>query len=316
MTDVSQAIRDTAQKLLADGQVDVVIGFEAGTLPLRSSPCFVRDAADTDRLVWNMSCENNLARYLPWIEEKVGIVAKGCDARSIVGHLKERRLERERVHIIGVPCRGVLDRRSIERRLAGKEVLEAQEGETEIHVRGEDFEVALSKEEHLHATCRVCRSRNPVIYDTLVGDPVTEGDGADEYADVREFEAKPADERWAYFIAEASKCIRCYACRNACPLCYCRICFADVTQPQWLGPTTDPTDTLVFHIGRTLHVAGRCVDCGACDRACPLGVDVRLLTKKMEKDVEEFFHHKVGMSLDEPLPLVTYSPDDPEDFIR
>jgi len=316
MTDLSQAIRDTARRLLADGRVDVVIGFEAGTLPLRSSPCFVRDAGDTDRLVWNMSCENNLARYLPWVEEKVGIVAKGCDARSIVGHLKEGRLERERVYVIGVPCQGVLDRRSIEHRLGGKEIVQAQEGETEVLVRGEGFEIAVSKEEHLHASCRACRSRNPVIYDTLVGDPVAEGDGADEYADVREFEAKPADERWAYFIAESSRCIRCYACRNACPLCYCRICFTDVTQPQWLGRTANPTDTLLFHIGRTLHVAGRCVDCGACDRACPLDVDVRMLNKKMEKDVEELFHYKAGMTVDEPLPLATYSLDDPGDFIQ
>ena len=120
MTDVSQAIRDTARRLLAEGQVDVVIGFEAGTLPLRSSPCFVRDAGDTDRLVWNMSCENNLARYLPWIEERVGIVAKGCDARSIVGHLKEGRLERDRVFIIGVPCAGLIDLDKIEK-LTGKD---------------------------------------------------------------------------------------------------------------------------------------------------------------------------------------------------
>jgi formate dehydrogenase subunit beta len=316
MADVSQAIRDTARRLLADGRVDVVIGFEAGTLPLRSSPCFVRDAADADRLVWNMSCENNLARYLPWVAEKVGIVAKGCDARSVVGHLKEGRLERERVFIIGVPCRGMLDRRSIERRLAGKEVLQAQEGETEVIVGGEGFEIALSKEEFLHPSCRACRSRNPVIYDTLVGDPVAEGEAADEYADVREFEAKPAAERWAYFLAQTSKCVRCYACRNACPLCYCRTCFTDVTQPQWLGRTTDLADTLVFHIVRALHVAGRCVDCGTCDRACPLGVDVRKLTKKMEKDVEEFFHYKAGMSLDEPLPLATYSLEDPEDFVQ
>lgn len=65
----------------------------------------------------------------------------------------------------------------------------------------------------------------------------------------------------------------------------CAACFADSTQPQWLGRTTDLTDTLVFHIVRILHVAGGCVDCGACDRACPLGVDLRKLTKKVENEV-------------------------------
>lgn len=316
MGDVSKVIRDTAAGLLAEGSVDVIVGFEAGTLALRASPCFVRDAADAERLVWNMGCENNLARYLPWTEGRVGIVAKGCDSRSIVQHLKERRLERARLFIIGVPCQGMLDRRSIEHRLGGKEILEAQEGEGQVFVRGEGFETALSKDEHLCASCRTCRSRNPVLYDILVGDPVAEGDGAHEYAEVQEFESRPAADRWAYFLAQASRCIRCYACRNACPLCYCPTCFVDSTQPQWVGRATDLTDTLVFHVVRTLHVAGRCVDCGACERACPTGVDVRMLTKKVEKDIEELFHYRAGMNLDEPMPLASYRPDDPEAFIQ
>ncbi len=93
MTDLTPAIRDAARRLLTDGLVDVVIGFEAGTLPLRTSPCFVRDAADVERLVWNMSCENNLAKYLPRRAERVGVIAKGCDTRSIVGLLREGQID-------------------------------------------------------------------------------------------------------------------------------------------------------------------------------------------------------------------------------
>lgn len=314
---VSQGIRDTARSLLASGRVDLVIGFEAGTLPLRSSPCFVREPDDAERLLWDMSCGNNLARYLSaGFDGNVGIVAKGCDSRSIVGHLKEGRFERERVFVIGVPCTGILDLRSVERAVQGREILQAEETETGVVVRGEGFEMALKTDEHLHPSCRACRCPNPVIHDTLVGEPVAEREGVDEYADVHQFEAKPADERWSYLLAQSSRCIRCYACRNACPLCYCETCFVDITQPQWLGKTTDLTDTLVFHMVRAYHVAGRCVDCGACDRACPLGVDVRMLTKKLEHDVEEFFGCKAGMRVDDPLPLATFSLNDPEGFIQ
>ena len=316
MTDLSPAIRAAARRLLSDGLVDVVIGFEAGTLPLRSSPCFVRDAADVDRLVWNMSCENNLAKYLPRRRERVGVIAKGCDTRSIVGLLKEGQIQRERLHIIGVPCRGVIDRRRIESELAGREAIDLQEREGEVLLRGDGFEIALEKERYLHTSCRACRSRNPVICDTVIGDPVAEDTSADEYATVREFEAMSAGERWQFFAAEASRCIRCYACRNACPLCYCAECFVDSTQPRWLSPSTDATDALVFQIMRVMHTAGRCVDCGACERACPVGLDLRLLTKKVEKDVEELFHHKAGLDPREPAPLSTFSPDDPGDFIR
>jgi ferredoxin len=316
VTDLAPAIRDAARRLLTDGLVDVVIGFEAGTLPLRSSPCFVRDAAEVKRLVWNMSCENNLAKYLPRRGERVGVIAKGCDTRSIVGLLKEGQIKRERLHIIGVPCRGVVDRRRIESELAGREAIDVLEEEGEVLLRGDGFEIALEKERYLHASCRACRSRNPVIYDTLIGDLVAEDVAADEYAAVREFEAKPAGERWRFFAAQASRCIRCYACRNVCPLCYCAECFVDSTQPRWLSPSTDATDALVFQIMRVMHTAGRCVDCGACERACPVGLDLRLLTKKVEKDVEELFHYKAGLDVREPMPLSTFSPDDPGDFIR
>lgn len=316
MTDLSQAIQDAARRLLSDGLVDVVIGFEAGTIPLRASPCFVRDAADVERLVWNMRCENNLAKYLTRCSGRVGIVAKGCDARSVVGLLRERRIERERVHVIGVPCQGMLDRRRIEAELAGREPLDVQEREGEVILRGDGFEIALEKERYLHASCRACRFRNPVLYDTLVGEPVAEGAADDEYAAVREFEAMPPDERWRFFEAQASRCILCYACRNACPLCYCTECFAASTEPRWLDPSNDATDALVFQIVRMMHTAGRCVDCGACERACPMGLDLSLLTKKVGKDVEEFFHYKAGLDVHERVPLSTFSPDDPGGFIR
>jgi len=316
VTDLAPAIRDAARRLLTDGLVDVVIGFEAGTLPLCSSPCFVRDAAEVERLVWNMSCENNLARYLPRRGEMVGVIAKGCDTRSIVALLREGQLDRERLHIVGVPCRGVVDRRRIERELAGREAIDMLEREREVLLRGDGFQIALKKESCLHASCRACRFRNPVIYDTLIGEPVAGDVTSDEYAAVREFEAMPAAERWQFFMAQASRCTRCYACRNACPLCYCAECFVDSTQPRWLSLSTDATDALVFQIMRVMHTAGRCVDCGACERACPVGLDLRLLTKKMEKDVEELFHYKAGLDVHEPMPLSTFSPDDPGDFIR
>jgi ferredoxin len=220
------------------------------------------------------------------------------------------------VHIIGVPCQGMLDRRRIEAELAGREALDVQEREGEVVLRGDGFEIALEKERFLHASCRACRFRNPVLYDTLVGEPVAEAAADDEYAAVREIEAMPPDERWRFFEAQASRCILCYACRNACPFCYCTECFAASTEPRWLNPSNDATDALVFQIVRVMHMAGRCVDCGACERACPMGLDLTLLTKKVDKDVEELFHFKAGLDVHERVPLSTFSPDDPGGFIR
>jgi len=316
MKDTAAMIRDTAKKLFDEKRVDLIIGFEKGTLPLRSTPCFVRSSEEVEKLIWNASCENNLARYLRRREEKVGIVAKGCDVRSIVSLIKEKQIPREQVFIIGVPCTGMIDRRKVEARSDGKEILEAEEKNGTLTLKGRDFNETINKEQFLHNSCKTCNHRNPVIYDVLIGDKVKENQGVNEYEEVEQFEAQTADKRWQSFTNEVSKCIRCYACRNACPLCYCRECFVDSSQLQWIGKTTDLSDTSIFHIVRAFHTAGRCVDCGACDRACPMGIDIRKLTKKIERDVKELFHYEVGVSLEDVPPLATFNPDDPQEFIK
>ncbi len=316
MDDLIAAIRQTAQKLLEENKVDLIIGFENGTLPLRRSPCFIRSSDDVERLTWNSSCENNLAKYLPGRKERIGIIAKGCDSWAIVGLIQEKQIERDQLVILGVPCRGMIDRRKVEQVLEGQEVLETEERDEEILLKGAGFEKVLPRADLLHQSCKVCRHRNPVIYDFLLGEKVAESEDVDEYADVREFEAKSEEERWAYLTKELSKCIRCYGCREACPFCYCRECFVDCSRPQWIGKTIDPTDTQLFHIIRAFHLAGRCVDCGACERACPMGVDLRMLNKKLEEDVEKTFDYKAGLSLEELPALATFKPEDQEEFIR
>ncbi|MDP3880455.1 MAG: 4Fe-4S dicluster domain-containing protein, partial [Dehalococcoidales bacterium] len=105
------------------------------------------------------------------------------------------------------------------------------------------------------------------------------------------------------------------ACRNACPLCYCQQCFVDRSRPQWVGKTTSASDTAIFHIMRAFDLAGRCVECGACERACPMGVDIRKLNTKLVGDVKNLFSYQAGMSLEELAPLATFRPDDPDKFM-
>jgi len=90
----------------------------------------------------------------------------------------------------------------------------------------------------------------------------------------------------------------------------------DESRPQWLGKSIDPTDTLTFHLLRAFHCAGRCTDCGACERACPMDIKVRQFTKKLEKDVLELYDYEAGMTEETRPPLDVYQPDDPGDFIE
>jgi len=301
-------IKEVSRRLLKEGMVDMVIGFRKGTLPMMNEPCFVKLAEDVDHLVWDSNCGINLANYLTNRKEKIGIIAKGCDSRNIVTHIIENKIKRDQVVIIGVPCMGMIDRHNIEA-LAETEIKEVIETDDTIQIKGDGFDKTLAKEEVLQQNCAICIHRNPVIYDELVADEVKEQEDVDRYEDVRYIEALSPDEKWDFFEDLLSTCIRCYACRNACPLCYCPTCFVDESRPQWVGKSQDPTDIRTFHFLRAYHCAGRCT-------ACPMGIKVRLLTKKLEKDCLELFDWEAGMTLDKRPPLDTYRQNDPDEFIR
>ena len=315
MEQYTEKIREIAKRLLKECAVDMVIGFRKGTLPMMSEPHFARTSEQVDELIWDSHCGINLANYLTDRKEKIAVVAKGCDSRNIVTHILENKIKREQLTIIGVPCLGMVDKRKITDSVEG-EVLAVTEEDDQIRVKSTGGEKTFDKAEMLQENCAICIHRNPVISDEMIADPVEEQKDVDRYADVRKIEEMNPEDSWAFFDDLFKECIRCYACKNACPLCYCPTCFVDESKPQWVGKSQDPIDIRTFHFLRAYHCAGRCTDCGACQRACPVGINMRLLTKKLEKDCKELYDWEAGLTLDSRPPLDFYRPDDPEDFIK
>jgi formate dehydrogenase subunit beta len=299
MLKVQEKMIDTARKLLAEGTVDLVIGFRNGAIPATARPFFARTPEEAEALVWNAHCSTNLAVYLPSLFEKpkrppqnykpprIALVAKGCDARSVAGLAAERQISRENLVVIGMPCEGMTRR------------------------VGEGADTA---EERLSRACEECIA--PVVKDA---DIVIEGKSREPStaadARVKEFESLPIEKRWEIFTAEMSRCIRCNACREACPNCYCKVCFADRRKTEWISPANTPADTMMFHLGRMFHQAGRCVECDACANACPMGIDLRLFTRKLAADVRDLYGCIPGVRGDGTPPLNTFRHDDTECFI-
>jgi formate dehydrogenase (coenzyme F420) beta subunit len=316
MSGYTEKIREIAKKLLTEKSVDLVIGFKKGTLPMMTEPVMIKEPEETGKLYWSSFCSMNLANYLPKRKEKIGIIAKGCDSRNIAVHIVENQIQRDQLYIIGVPCTGMVDRRKIQSLMAGRELTEVIESDGELTIKGKDFEQKVKKSDYLQDNCITCMHRNPVIYDEMVAEKVEERKDPDPYDDIKEIEAMGSDERWEFFSKVFKDCIRCYACRNACPLCYCPTCFVDESDPQWVGKSIDPTDTMTFHILRAFHCTGRCTDCGACEQACPMDINMRLLTRRLNKDTLELYGCEAGLSIEERPPLDTYRPDDYDKFIR
>jgi formate dehydrogenase subunit beta len=316
MHEYTEKIRETAKRLLKDGKVDVFIGYKKGSVPMMNEPILISNPEKTDLLFWDSNCGLNLCNYLTRRTDRVGIIANGCNSRNIVTHIVENQIKREQLHIVGIPCTGMIDHRAVNRAVEFKEILDLEERNWRFYVRGKGFEETFDKAAFLQENCTICTHRNPVEYDEMVADRVEEQRGIEVFEDIKKIEDMGNDEKWEFFTRMISSCIRCYACRNACPLCYCPTCFVDESRPQWVGKSIDPMDTMTFHILRAYHCAGRCTDCGACDRVCPVGISVRQFTKKLNKDSLELFSWEAGLSLEQRPPLDVYKVDDYYDFIK
>lgn len=146
----------------------------------------------------------------------------------------------------------------------------------------------------------------------MVPDVMSDGDG--KLLDT--LMAMSVAERRAFWAAELGRCVKCYACRASCPMCYCERCSMDCNRPQWVPVASHAQGNLEYHIVRAMHLAGRCVRCGTCGAACPVGIPVHLLTFFAEGTVRRHFGQKGGASAKLDYAMSTFKPDDKEEFIR
>jgi formate dehydrogenase (coenzyme F420) beta subunit len=114
-------------------------------------------------------------------------------------------------------------------------------------------------------------------------------------------EAFPPDERLSRWMNEFQKCIKCYGCRNICPVCFCEACSLEDDALVATGPL--PPEVPIFHLVRAAHMAGRCVDCGLCEDACPANIPLRLLYRKVNEIVATLFGYQAGSLADGHPPL-------------
>lgn len=133
---------------------------------------------------------------------------------------------------------------------------------------------------------------------------------------IEKFEAMSAEQRWEYWGEQFAKCIKCYACRASCPMCYCGRCQVEYNQPQMVTVESTPLGNFEWHVIRAMHLAGRCVNCGECGRACPVDIPIHLLNFRTVLTVKDKFDAVAGTKSDMDSVMSSFKKDDKENFIR
>ena len=308
-----------AKELLADGSVTRVVGWKRGEFTYDITPAVFNSAEELDgEFVYDIWCGHNLSKYLIEIsklEGKTLVFLKPCDTYSFSQLLKEHRIEREKVYVIGIECSGKADIVKV-RNLGVDGVLSSKEDGDTIVFETFSGETKVNKNEVLAERCMSCKSKKHVVYDELIGE---DGDVIDSkrFDQVAELEAMTPDERFAFWQKELSRCIRCNACRNVCPACTCEHCVFDnpdsgVAQKAAVNSFEENN----YHIIRAFHVIGRCTDCGECSRVCPQNIPIHLLNRKFIKDCNELYgEYQAGADPDAKYPITNFKFDDPEPSI-
>jgi Na+-translocating ferredoxin:NAD+ oxidoreductase RnfC subunit len=146
-----------------------------------------------------------------------------------------------------------------------------------------------------HPDCSSLESKEVGFYKKEVGI-----DNNQSLESVENFEPQDRFSRWMY---EFQKCLKCYGCRNICPVCFCKEC--SLEHEDLIGTGELPPEVPIFHLVRAVHMAGRCIDCGLCEDACPVDIPLRLLYRKVNDIVANLFDYKTGSSLKQaPLSLI------------
>lgn len=303
-------VEELKQRIKQDlPELDIVIGWTQGYDALHVTPYFMQSPEDVDSLVYNPLCVHNLATYLPQLKgKKVGLLVKGCDSRSVVELIQEKLIERENLTIYGIPCTGIVDLSKLQARVpdwARVSHVDCNDSQIEISTRENSY--SLQMRELLPRKCQVCNYPNPVEKDYLFGQEVDVAAEQDSYFDLEELFSKTLQERMQYWQGQMERCLRCYACRNACPMCVCKDhCIAETRDPHWMTQETNVKQKLMFQLIHAMHLAGRCTECGECERACPMDIPVLTFKRQLNKEIKDLFEYEAGVDMHALPPILTY----------
>jgi ferredoxin len=145
---------------------------------------------------------------------------------------------------------------------------------------------------------KACSCNNPLPSNLIV--EKAEASHFDR-SDVEKIISMPMEQRFDYWTLQLGKCIKCYGCRNICPVCFCDVCTLEDQPLVKRGEI--PPEVPSFHLTRAYHMVGRCIDCGLCEEGCPMDIPLRTLYRRVREIVKDLFDYLPGEQKDNVPPI-------------
>ena len=286
MTAVEDKLRQRAAELLESGQVVAVIGWEKGRFSNQTTPCFIDDASQVDRLIYNRHCVNALGKYVLDYRNKgtVALCTRGCESRAVNRMIEDNQLKREDVYLLGLPCEGMVYR---------------------------------ADESQMLKKCAECRHQAPVVYDEMRAEAAPDRTPARPLRHGRapgEHVARDPRGRVPRHLQQVHPLLRPAA--TCAVLHRAKDSLRGPAACRLAGQAEQPEREPLLRADRAFHISDRCIECGECERVCPMDLPLMLINRKLIEDMNDLFgEFESGMDTNNADVLRNYKLDDVEEFM-
>jgi formate dehydrogenase subunit beta len=318
--------------LLKNNMVEGVLAYTEGLDKADLIPLFITKPEEVEKISTASYYPYSLSRLLRDYGErgkKIGLVVRSCDARGIIELTKRNQFNRGDLLLIGIECYGTVKSSKI-----GDPKEEIRITDQGIEINGKKVDIS---DENLAPNCKRCEYPIPFMADlslkiekdsTKVFACTEKGEKLASLAGIlfekgasktlkrekalerqkEEFEKlkqMTPERRLNYWFKQFDKCIKCYGCKDACPVCYCKDCYLGSNRLMVKGGEIPPDK--MFHLIRLFHIADSCLNCGQCEAVCPAEIPISLLYHALYHDLSALFHYESGLKEDElpPLGMIT-----------
>ncbi|WP_409200469.1 Coenzyme F420 hydrogenase/dehydrogenase, beta subunit C-terminal domain [Methanobrevibacter sp. DSM 116169] len=352
------AVTSILKYLLDEEEVDGVLTLKKGDDIYDGVPVFIEDSEEIMNTCGSLHCAPTMfggliSKYLK--NQKIGVVAKPCDAMAIDELKKRNQIDEDNIYTIGLNCGGTVMPATAQKMFElfyevnpddvvkeeidkGQIIIELKDG-TEKGIKIDDLEEeGYGRREN----CQKCELKIPRNTDLVCGNWGSEDDWTfveintekgktlvDKALKKGYLESKnpsedligrrsklenimiklakkfqknylennyPETDKWDEYW---NRCIGCYGCRDACPLCWCKECDLEKEFYKDVNPDISP-DPLTFQGIRLSHMSFSCVNCGQCSDVCPMEIPVARMYDKMQKIYREKNGYIAGVSEEKP----------------